>query len=274
MPSVFTPFRYPGGKTKLYNYVLQLIKANGMVGGTYIEPFAGGAGLAIKLLISGIVKDIVLNDIDYAIYCVWKVIIDHTDILSEFIRNISLDISKWQSYRAIYCNQKDYSLLDVGLATFYLNRTNISGVLNGGVIGGLAQEGKYKIDARFNRADLINKIRSIADKKEHIHLYNWNAVDFILNILPNYGDCFVYFDPPYINKGPCLYKNSFSLEDHRDLSEVISICPNKWITTYDKCEFIEELYNGYNTEILSIYYSAGQTKSGDEIVIFGPGIQK
>lgn len=270
MANVLTPLRYPGGKTKLYKYVLNLITLNNMIGCTYVEPFAGGAGLAIKLLLGGIVKNIVLNDIDFAIYSIWDLILNHTDVLCDFIANVPLNVNEWQKQKVIYNNQTKYTQIEVGLAAFYLNRTNISGVLTGGVIGGLSQNGKYKIDARFNREKLIKKVVNIAKHKESIHLYNWNAVEFVLNILPNYEQCFVYFDPPYVNKAPRLYRDSFTLDDHKYLAEVISACQFKWIVTYDECNFIKTLYKDFEYEIISIPYSAGQTKKvGNEMVIFG-----
>lgn len=272
MPKSLTPLRYPGGKTKLYNTVLDLIERNDVLNGTYIEPFAGGAGIAIRLLLDGKVSDIVLNDFDYAIFAIWKTITEHTDELCNFIETVPLTTTEWLRQRTIYSNQNDYSLLEVGQASFFLNRTNVSGVLTGGVIGGLSQEGSYKIDARFNRKNLINMIQMIAQHKEHIHIYNWNAADFILHIIPNFDNVFVYFDPPYVKKGPSLYRNSFSKEDHQALSEIITASQFKWIVTYDKCDLIEKLYSNFNRKVLSINYSAGQTKSGNEIIIYGHSV--
>lgn len=272
MPRSLTPLRYPGGKTKLYNTVLELIEKNGTLNGTYIEPFAGGAGIAIRLLLDGVVSDIVLNDFDYAIFAIWKTITEHTEELCNFIDSVPLTTTEWLRQRTIYTNQNDYSLLEVGQAAFFLNRTNVSGVLTGGVIGGLSQEGSYKIDARFNRKNLNKMIQAIAQYEEHIHIYNWNAADFILHIIPNFDNVFVYFDPPYVKKGPSLYRNSFSKEDHRALSEIIAASHFKWIVTYDKCDLIEELYSNFERKVLSINYSAGQTKSGNEIMIYGHNI--
>ena len=44
-----SPLRYPGGKAQLFPLVRDIIVANRLNGATYIEPFAGGAGLALKL---------------------------------------------------------------------------------------------------------------------------------------------------------------------------------------------------------------------------------
>lgn len=267
-----TPLRYPGGKTKLYKFIANIIKTNNMEGCTYVEPFAGGAGIAIKLLLNGIVDRIVLNDIDYAIYSIWKVMLEQTDKFCEFISTIPLNTNEWQRQKEIYDNQKEHTQYDVAMAAFYLNRTNISGILSGGVIGGLSQEGKYKMDARFNREGLIKRVRVIAEYKEKIYLYNWNAVDFVYNILPNFDNCFVYFDPPYVKKGPWLYRNSFTEEDHKYLAEVIKACKFKWVVTYDKCNLIENYYKDFKREDLSVYYSAGQTKRGEEIIIYSSNI--
>ena len=272
MPKTYTPLRYPGGKTKLYDFISSVLSSNQMNGCTYVEPFAGGAGLAIKLLLKQKVERIIINDIDYAVYCVWDLIVNNSELLCEFINSVPLNVTEWQRQRAIYSNQDSYSPTEIGLSAFYLNRTNVSGVLKGGVIGGLSQEGTYKIDARFNRKALIDKVSAIAQRRECIDVYNWDARDFISNILPNYDNCFVYFDPPCVQKGPSLYRNSFSHRDHQYLYEIISDCPHRWIVTYDKCELISELYSDYASEVLSIKYSAGQTKSGDEIVIYGPGV--
>jgi len=272
MSHFYTPLRYPGGKTKLFPLVSEIISINNLSDCTYIEPFAGGAGLALKLLLKGIVNKIVINDYDYAIYCIWDTILEQSEEMCEFIEDVPLTVSEWQRQREIYNNQESHSKKEIGMAAFFLNRTNISGVLKGGVIGGLSQEGNYKIDARFNKKTLIESIKTIVDVKENIDLFNWNAKDFITQIIPNYQNCFVYFDPPYVQKGPFLYKNSFNENDHIQLEQVISTCPEKWIVTYDDCELIRSIYKEYYYERLSINYSVGKTKRGDEIIIYGQNV--
>ena len=272
MAQSYTPLLYPGGKTKLFPLVSKLISLNDLPDCTYIEPFAGGAGLALKLLLEGYVSKIVINDFDYAIFCIWDTILNHTSSLCEFVENIPLTITEWQRQREIYNNQEHHTNIEIGKAAFYLNRTNVSGVLKGGVIGGISQEGTYKIDARFNRKNLVNTILNIANVKDRIDLYNWDAKDFITQIIPNYSNCFIYFDPPYVKKGHFLYKNSFNENDHIQLKESIITCPEKWIVTYDDCELIRRIYNGFNFETLSVNYSVGKTKKGSEIIVYGPNV--
>lgn len=273
MATSYTPLRYPGGKSKLFSLVSDIISSNNLSQSTYIEPFAGGAGLALKLLFEQKVSNIVLNDFDYAIYCIWDTILNRVDEICSFIETVPLTVLEWRKQREIYNNQEHHTSVDIGKSAFFLNRTNVSGVLKGGVIGGLSQEGTYKIDARFNRTALIQAILRISKARDSIDLYNWDAKDFITYIIPNYSGCFVYFDPPYVKKGPFLYKNSFGSTDHIQLQEAISTCPEKWIVTYDDCDLIREIYGAYEFETISVNYSVGKTKQGSEIIVYGPGLK-
>ena len=179
----YSPLRYPGGKGKLEPFMELLIRQTGHVGGTYVEPFAGGAGIALELLEKEIVNDIVINDLDKGIYSFWRAIFSETDRFINHIRNVELTIDEWNRQRQVIDNCNRYSY-ELGFATFYLNRTNRSGIIKGGVIGGTEQAGNWRMDARFNREDLIERIIKIAKRKKHIHLYNKDVNSFIQNYLP------------------------------------------------------------------------------------------
>lgn len=240
----------------------------------YIEPFAGGAGLAILLLLNNQVDSIVLNDLDPHIYWFWHSLINMTDELCELIERTPISIEEWEKQRSIYQNYSMYTPIEIGFSTFFLNRTNVSGVLTGGPIGGIDQLGDYKIDARFNKGMLINKIKRIEKVKDRIQIFNKDAKDFILQDIPLYDEqkTFVNFDPPYVKKGSILYRNSFSEKDHIDLSKIISTCRCKWIVTYDKCSLIHILYNKFKQDIITLNYSTGENKQGYEIVIYSDNI--
>ena len=47
-----SPLRYPGGKSILSPLLGNFIEINNLLDGIYIEPYAGGAGAALKLLFS------------------------------------------------------------------------------------------------------------------------------------------------------------------------------------------------------------------------------
>ncbi len=112
------------------------------------------------------------------------------------------------------------NLLNLGFSTLFLNRTNRSGIIKAGVIGGKEQKGEYKLDCRFNKADIIQKIRYIAAHKNDIVLYNLDTEDLIRNVINNLEHkSFIFFDPPYYNKGATLYTNFYKHEDHVSLAK-------------------------------------------------------
>ena len=273
MSGSYSPLRYPGGKVKQYNVVKKILISNNLIGGTYIEPFAGGAGLAIKLLLKNDVKRIVLNDIDPAIFCFWKTILNHTEDFCEHIDQAELTVTEWKRQREIFKKGNCGNEFEFAFSVFYLNRTNISGILNGGVIGGVEQKGTYKIDARFGKENLKQKIRDIALRKNDIILYNLDARELISgNYLKIYRKVFINFDPPYVNKGSWLYRNSFKKEDHIALFNCIDRCTKKWIVTYDVCDFISKLYCGYRQYLVDVTYSAKNKTKKKEYIFFSKNL--
>jgi DNA adenine methylase len=271
-----SPLRYPGGKTILYDKVRQIVEYNKLSSYTYIEPFAGGSGLALKLLFNNNVSSIIINDGDYAIYCIWHSILNNTKKLIQKIKNVEVSLSEWRFQKEIYINKENHNEFEVGFATLFLNRTNRSGIVKGGPIGGISQEGKYKIDCRFNKETLINKIQKIYEWKDKIKLYNLDVRKFIdAVIIERKDNSFTYFDPPYIQKGPELYKNFFQHEDHAELARKITynLEDYKWIITYDDNKLVNELYENQQIEPFKLSYSAGTVKKGNEVMIYSKTIQ-
>ena len=264
MAITVSPLRYPGGKSSLYPFVKALIDKNRLQNCTYIEPYAGGAGLALKLLFNGDVRQIVLNDCDPAIFSFWNSVLNRTDDLICLIEQTPVTIQEWYNQKDEFDREGDGDLLYYGFATFFLNRTNVSGILKGGV----TQTGSYKIDARFKKNDLINKIHNIAAYKDQITLFNLDALDLIYSIIPKLNHTFINYDPPYVNKGSKLYTNFYQENDHKVLHNAIVQSPTPWMVTYDDCDLIRELYKNQLTYLLPINYSAGSTKHTKEIGIF------
>ena len=240
-----------------------------MLGETYIEPFAGGAGLALKLLLNEDVSRIVINDFDPAIYSFWHSVLYETEAFCELIENAILTTNQWNLQHSIYLESDTSDPLTLGFATFYLNRTNISGVVKGGMIGGQGQNGKYGLDARFNRQTLIEKIKTIASHKEQIVLLNLDARELLQpRQLRKFYKIFINLDPPYVKKGAQLYKNAFSESDHRELCELVKLCRRKWIVTYDVCPLVADLYKSYRSSYLDVTYSIQASKKAKEYIFF------
>ncbi|DAB38319.1 MAG TPA: DNA methyltransferase [Sulfuricurvum kujiense] len=269
----YSPLRYPGGKSKLTAYVLETLKINSLVGGTYIEPFAGGAAIAWYLLLEGHVTNIYINDLNPSIYAFWHSVLKSTDSLCDLIEITPVTIEEWHKQKAIQYSS-DATLLELGFSTFFLNRTNRSGIIKGGAIGGLKQEGNYKIDCRFNKKRLIEQIQYIASKKDNVTLTNLDAVDFINEILPTLNSkCLVNIDPPYYVKGKGLYQNFFKHEDHCRLYESIINITQPWILTYDDTPEIYEIYSEYHPKPFGLSYTAQEKRKGTEVMVHNPSVQ-
>lgn len=273
MPTTRSPLRYPGGKTALAPLLLEVMRSNGLLGGEYAEPYAGGAGAALELLLGEQVERIWINDADYCIFSFWNACIKDVDKFVEAVRTVKLHLREWHRQRDIYTHPQAHSSFDVGFATFYLNRCNHSGILmNAGPIGGLQQTGKWKIDARFNAKNLEERIRLVSSYKERIHVTNLDAIDFFKKTLiakSNLTKLLVYLDPPYYVRGRELYLNHYVHADHVRLADYISHQNKfKWLISYDDCSEIREIYSEFNQVQLSLNYSANGTKKGKELVIY------
>lgn len=271
----YSPLRYPGGKGKLADFMKYMVEQLGHSGGTYIEPFAGGAGVAIELLLRGVVSRIVINDYDKGIWSFWKAVLTETDRFIAELATVPLTMKEWYRQRDICLMQNNKYSFELGFATFYMNRTNHSGIIKGGVIGGLEQSGLWKMDVRFNREELIRRIEDIAERKSDIKLYNKDANSFITRYISLYEkNAFVYFDPPYFKKGKQLYMNSFQLEDHIRIERAIrDYVKCDWIITYDDTPEIEGIYRDYLMCLYDLNYSISSKCKASELMIFKEGIE-
>ena len=270
-----TPLRYPGGKQKIAPFIIEILKENDLVGGQYVEPYAGGAGVAIELLLSDVVSHIHLNDSSPAVFSFWHSIINETEEFCRRISRASLNIDEWKKQREILNNSKKADRFDLGFAMFYLNRCNYSGILSAGVIGGLNQNGKWKMDARFSRNELIRRIEAIAEKKRYIHLRNWDAERFIVEYLPKLPlQTLVYCDPPYFNKADKLYQNHYEPKDHAHISKVIqNNIKQPWVVSYDCNPSILTYYQQYKHFVYSLQYNAALVYKGHEVFIFSDDLK-
>jgi DNA adenine methylase len=270
----YSPLRYPGGKTSIFEVVSGFIKINKLQRRHYAEPYAGGCGLALALLYDGLVSDIHINDIDHGVWAFWDSVLNDTENLAEMIIQTPVTIDEREKQRELLTNNKTASALEIGFATFFLNRTNRSGIIkNAGVIGGRNQKGKYKLDCRFNKDNLLLRIRRIAKYRNRIHLDNQDAVDFMAQCEENLPEeLFFCIDPPYFNKGSSLYANYYKKEDHKSLAKTILSLKRPWILTYDDTEEIKKLYSSRRQFQLNLNYSANVKRVGTEILVASKGL--
>jgi DNA adenine methylase len=270
-----TPLRYPGGKQRLSPFIEEIIKENNINDCHYVEPYAGGAGVGIQLLLTKKVKDIHLNDSDFGIYSFWHSVINQPEKLCRMILSASMTVDEWRKRKEIVKECDKRRILEIGFSVFYLNRCNRSGVLSAGVIGGLDQSGNYKMDARFNRNDLIRRIEAIARFKDNIHLTNFDAEYYIKNYIPNLPkNTLIYLDPPYYEKGSELYLNAYKKTDHARISQVIqSEINHNWVLSYDGVPDIVNLYKKRRHFLYDLQYSASKVYKGKEVFVFSDNIE-
>lgn len=270
----FSPLRYPGGKGKLARFVAEVVRINGLEDGLYVEPYAGGAAVAWELLLTGRVRRVHVNDLSRPIYAFWRSVLDQTDDLTRLVRDTPLNLETWARMKQTFAHPEDFDDLTLGYAMFYLNRTNRSGILNGGPIGGRAQSGKWNMDARYNRTELVLRIERIAQARRRITLTNMDATELLRTHVSIWTPrTLVYLDPPYFDKGPELYYNFYKHGDHAGVAcAVRALREVPWIVSYDDVPPIHALYEHESWLQYQIGYSARNRTMGREAMFFSAGL--
>lgn len=256
-------------------FLRRLFEINELLDGHYAEPYAGGAALAFILLFEEYASTVHINDVDPGVFAFWHSVLYDTENFVRMVNDVPLSIQEWQRQSSIQKQPADHSLLDVGFATFYLNRTNRSGIISGGgVIGGLNQSGRWKLDARFNKDPLIRRIEKIARYSGRIRLYNLDAAEFIRNVMPKLPlKSLMYADPPYYEQGRRLYRHFYEPSDHAAIADLITEnVSQKWIVSYDNHPHVRALYKKWRQREYSLHYSAARRYEGRELMVFGDGV--
>ena len=273
MPTTNSPLRYPGGKTQLTPFVIDVLRANDLLYGEYAEPFAGGAGIACSLLLDGYVSRVHINDLDPAIHAFWYSVVHDTESLIRMIGRTPVTIKEWRRQRSIHINGSA-SAIERGFAAFFLNRTNRSGIINGGVIGGLDQRGAYPLDCRFNKENLIRKIERLGGHSDQISVTALDALAFIKKFRKATTPTLINIDPPYYVRGPELYGNWFTDDDHKSLAKAVGKIKPFWMLTYDRAPQIHALYDKYPCFTNELRYSAQVKRTGSELLVLDPRLTR
>lgn len=270
----YSPLRYPGGKAFLSKELERVLSVVGLNKPTYVEPYAGGAGAALALLFSDKVERIVINDLDSAIYAFWKSVTEESERFARKIIRTPVTIAEWKKQREIYLDEKA-DMFARGFATFFLNRTNRSGVMNAWPIGGIEQTGNYKINARFNKKALAVRIRKIGRYKSRIDVRNEDGIQLTMKYLSR-NNTFIYLDPPYFKKGALLYLNSYDEADHKKLANLLNKNTKRyWVLTYDWIQQILALYPKRTRKRLHLKYrvrDSEEVRDAREVMIFSDAV--
>jgi DNA adenine methylase len=257
----------------LSNFMRLVFEENNLVEGHYVEPYAGGAGIALHLLFSGYASHVHINDLNKSIHAFWKAVLEDTDNMCRLISDTPVDMDNWLRQKEVQTHPEKHSVLELGFSTFFLNRTNRSGIISGGVIGGKNQYGPWKLDARYNKTDLISRIEKISRFGDHITAYNQDAAGFITGVVPALPlKSFVYLDPPYYARGHDLYEDHYIFDNHLKISSLIGDIHQKWIISYDDSPEIRSMYRQYRSLPYQLSYSAASRYKGAEIMFFSDNL--
>jgi DNA adenine methylase len=268
-----SPLRYPGGKAQIAPFVIDLLRINDLFYGTYIEPFAGGCAIAWKLLLNDYVSEVWINDIDRALYAFWASVLRAPDDLCELVTSAKLTVKEWERQRLLHFSPRPRQL-ELGFSTLYLNRTNHSGIVNGGPIGGKDQTGEYDIACRFPKQALIEKIQRIGAVRDRVKLSRLDAAEFLRkNRTAAPRRSLFNIDPPYYKKGQNLYTNFYKHDDHVHLAQFIAKLRRPWMLTYDDTPSIRMLYRGFKVRVNLLNYTAHVQRMGVELAYFSPGLK-
>lgn len=272
---LYSPLRYPGGKAPFAPFIAQLMEKNGLIGGHYLEPYAGGAGVALELLFEGQASHIHINDADPAIYAFWMSVTKHSDQLLALLESTPITMEEWFRWRLVLREESKATMVEKGFATLFLNRTNRSGILKAGVIGGKNQDGDYKLDARFKKDVVAARIEAVAKRARNISVHCEDSLLLLkrcAEFLPKQS--LIYLDPPYYVKGKGLYRNYYEHDDHVAIAKKLQQKSFKWpwVVSYDNAEEICAMYQLSQSLSYGLNYTAQRRYVGNEVMFFSRNI--
>ena len=271
-----SPLRYPGGKRKLAPMLAHLLLLAGRKPKLFIEPFAGGAAVSIALLEQGLIEAIALADRDPLIAGFWSVVFSpQASKLADRIYDTAISVKEWDRQR----KSDPTDPVEIAFKCLYLNRTSFSGSLmdRTGPIGGARQKGAYKIDCRFNRSVLAERVLELSRLSSHVafvRCQGYRATFAQMRRRADGSSALWYLDPPFFNKAKRLYRYSFEPQEHEDLADQLDTLPGEWVLSYDDVPQARQMYQAHpGFAVVNLQYTArvddGARLVSSEVLVSG-----
>jgi DNA adenine methylase len=272
--TVLSPLRYPGGKRRLVPYVAAALEANALRPELFVEPFAGGASVALELAEADAVERIGIADLDPYVAAFWRTAFFDCDWLCHQVERIEVSLATWERMKGA----RYTAARSMALACLFLNRTSFNGTLHrrAGPIGGKAGESDYAIACRFPRERLVRRLRACEElardgRVAFVHCASaLETIRYARTIASrNEGSLFFYFDPPFWAKSHRLYRYSFEDPDHEAFSESLHQVREPYLLSYDPAPEVGSLYASHEVQIetIELFYAATQRSAGRELMI-------
>lgn len=258
--------RYPGSKAKLWRPVLEAMPDEITLGlwssqatWEYREPFFGSGAIGFRVLdrISSQCR-VLLSDKDYWLICLWQSVKQDPRHLCKKISEFKPSPEQFFKFKADD-GRKDIDPLLAGFQKLALHQMSVSGfgVKSGTCLGGRNQENaQYPIDCRWNPVRLCSHVwKRHQQFKRFGRNLTIKTCDFSEALKGSHKKCFIYLDPPYVEKGSMLYKHAMTDDDHARLAESIKLSNSRWVISYDDHPLVRRLYSDSCIKEIVVRYS-------------------
>ena len=208
-----------------------------------------------------------INDINYELYCFWKIAQECADALADTVHRIRHDATDGRMlfYRLLE-QYGQGSEFERAVRFFILNRITFSGTVDSGGYSEQAFHGRFTHSA-------IERVRPLGNLLKGVKI---TCEDFEPVSRHEGEGVFIYLDPPYYSVADSrLYGRRGELHitfDHERLRRVLDQVKHKWLVTYDECDYIRQLYADYTQLRWTLQYGMNnykqpQARPGRELFI-------
>ncbi len=274
--SRFSLFRYPGGKTKLQEPIVQLLREQ-TNWTQYREPFFGGGAIGLNFMATdSTVTSAWLNDLDVGLASLWTATMNYPQELKSLVGSFEPSVPAFNEFKAelktmdTMPTDRD-EMVRIGFQKLVLHQTSYSGLgtKSGGPLGGNLQRSNYKIDDRWSPDALQVKIDAIHEQLSKLEVRITHH-DFAELITDTSQTALIYLDPPYYVNGNALYQHGLDKDGHLRLAELLKSTDHRWVLSYDDCPEVRALYYWANVMTVSVNYSIAGARREQELLICPP----